>query len=104
MLGRYKVLVILFFVTLIRIYSVCSTYGCSGDAAGRGVGESAAKPDLLSSIRNSAGDHVRRYLPSPHSELLLGMLLGIDDLKKTPRFNDVLKLTGTIHVVVVSGY
>lgn len=55
-------------------------------------------------VREKFTRKVRSYFPSPHSELLLGMLLGIDDLKMIPRFNDVLKSTGTIHVVVVSGY
>jgi len=47
---------------------------------------------------------VRRSLPSPHSELLLGSTLGINDLSLVPRFNDVVVVTGTIHVIVVSGY
>ena len=42
--------------------------------------------------------------PSPHSELFLGTTLGIDQLKTVPTFNDMLRHTGTIHVVVVSGF
>lgn len=65
-----------------------------------GVGLCAA----CTSFRNAAVTKVYAYLPSPHAEFLLGTTLGIDRLNLTPRFNDVLKTTGTIHVVVVSGY
>jgi competence protein ComEC len=58
----------------------------------------------ISNIRTKVSETVRKYLPSPNSELLLGTTLGIDELYQTPRFNDVLISTGTIHVVVVSGY
>lgn len=59
---------------------------------------------LLDCIRAKSVSTARKYLPSPHSELLLGMVLGIDNLKKVPIFNEMLRDTGTIHVVVVSGY
>ncbi len=56
------------------------------------------------SIKKYSINLIRKTFPSPHSELLLGMTIGFDDLKSTPTFNDVLKTTGTIHVVVVSGF
>lgn len=62
------------------------------------------EPKILLTIREKASNIVRLHFPSPHSELLLGMLLGVDDLKKIPKFNNGLKKTGTIHVVVVSGF
>lgn len=46
----------------------------------------------------------REYFPSPHSELLVGMVIGADELSKVPNFKEALKTTGTIHVVVVSGF
>ena len=49
-------------------------------------------------------DNVHRDLPSPHSELLLGMVVGVDDFDKLPIFSEMLRKTGTVHVVVVSGY
>ncbi len=75
-------------------------YMKSGDTSSLGWGIGG----ILSTIRNIATRNVRKFLPSPHSELLLGLTFGIDDLSKVPRFNDVLRSTGTIHVVVVSGY
>jgi competence protein ComEC len=60
--------------------------------------------NIISSFRLRAIRNVRKYVPSPHSELLLGVLIGINDLKSVPRFNDVVRTTGTIHVIVVSGY
>jgi competence protein ComEC len=47
---------------------------------------------------------VAQALPSPHSQLLLGMTLGIDDMSSVKKFKDTLISTGTIHVVVVSGF
>ncbi len=47
---------------------------------------------------------IHSFLPSPHSELCLGMSLGVDLFHKLPQFKDALIVTGTIHVVVVSGY
>lgn len=59
---------------------------------------------IILSIRNKSTELSRTYLPSPHSELLLGMTIGLDELSKTPQFKDALRNTGTIHVVVVSGF
>ena len=56
------------------------------------------------SVQAFIASQVRKVFPSPHSELLLGLTIGLNDLKKVSRFNDVLLATGTIHVVVVSGY
>ncbi|MBN1162563.1 ComEC/Rec2 family competence protein [Patescibacteria group bacterium] len=46
----------------------------------------------------------RKSLPSPHSELVLGMVVGADEFSKVPRFKRALKDAGLIHVVVVSGF
>ncbi len=46
----------------------------------------------------------RRYFPSPHSEVLAGTVLGLNKLSTSPTFNDILLRSGTIHVVVVSGF
>jgi len=59
---------------------------------------------FLEKIRNKAIQRARKYFPSPASELLLGMTIGVDHFKKLPQFKDMLLKTGTIHVVVVSGY
>lgn len=60
--------------------------------------------NIVIEYRNRSADSIRSILPSPHSELILGTVLGINDIKMNPTFNDVLVSTGTIHVVVVSGY
>lgn len=57
----------------------------------------------LYSVNQSACAVIRKNFPEPHASLLLGILLGVkSDLP--PEFNDRLVNTGTIHVVVVSGY
>ncbi len=60
--------------------------------------------EKLETFRMRTAARVRKDLPSPHSELLLGMTLGIDNLYEVPKFKKMLRDTGTIHVVVVSGY
>ena len=58
----------------------------------------------ISKFRERSINISRKYLPSPHSELLIGMVIGADELEKIPAFKEALKTTGTIHVVVVSGF
>lgn len=71
-----------------------------------GVGDRSSKNSFgfFSSLRTQIYSTYLRALPSPHSELLAGMVLGLDELKSVPTFNDILVETGTIHVVVVSGF
>lgn len=58
----------------------------------------------LDNFKVESEKRVRSVLPSPHSELLLGMVLGVDNLSKNYKFSENLKNTGTMHVVVVSGF
>lgn len=55
-------------------------------------------------FRSLASDKVQTVLPSPHSELVMGMVLGENRFKNVLKYNDVLKKVGLVHVVVVSGY
>lgn len=55
-------------------------------------------------IHKYSNNVVKKVLPSPHKELLLGMTIGDDGFSNLPTFNDMLRKTGTIHVVVVSGF
>ena len=59
---------------------------------------------IFDNIRSEVELSLLRAFPSPHSELLLGLTIGIDRLHKVPSFKQALIDTGTIHVVVVSGY
>lgn len=57
----------------------------------------------LAPIRNGLVYKAETLLPSPQSSLLVGMLLG--QQKQLPAsFKKNLRRTGTVHVVVVSGY
>jgi len=55
----------------------------------------------ISKIRNYLAGKVKVQLPSPYSDLILGMVLGIDSLPGVAKEN--LRNAGTIHAVVVSG-
>lgn len=59
---------------------------------------------IFQQIRQHSINTIEQNFPSPHSELLLGMTIGIDNLYLVPSFKQALKNTGTIHVVVVSGF
>jgi len=58
---------------------------------------------FLFTIRSNIDKKINKFLPEPQASLLSGVLLGID--KGLPDdFQEDLRTTGTIHVVVVSGY
>jgi len=103
-------LIYTFFVIalFIRAYAVCEkdllTCQGVGDAGWKGEKEQLIKSDRLDTFRAKTASLARKNLPSPHSELLLGMTVGIDKLYEVPKFKKMLRDTGTIHVVVVSGY
>ncbi|HSX39013.1 MAG TPA: ComEC/Rec2 family competence protein [Candidatus Saccharimonadales bacterium] len=96
---KYGAFILMFCFFILHFYVVCGR-----DVLICKAPDSPEATGIFASIRNSATKNIRKYIPSPHSELLLGMLLGIDDLKTIPRFSDMLRSTGTIHIVVVSGY
>ncbi len=58
----------------------------------------------LTHTRSFLSAEIAAVLPSPHSELLLGMAIGVDNFSKLPVFKDKLRACGVIHVVVVSGF
>ena len=108
MIRQYKVLLLMCVLVVFRVYACCYTSGikCSSDMLAKE--KSSVLPPFVNSffstIRSKSVETARIYLPSPHSELLLGMTVGVDELSKVPRFKQSLKDTGTIHVVVVSGF
>lgn len=59
---------------------------------------------VLNTIRQKIYLELQSYYPSPHVELLVGTVIGYNGLRNTPTFNDILIKSGTIHVVVVSGF
>ncbi|MDP1710496.1 MAG: ComEC/Rec2 family competence protein, partial [candidate division WWE3 bacterium] len=58
---------------------------------------------FLDSVREAIATTVREGLPEPQASLLLGMILGIKS-GFSPDFYEALRVTGTLHVVVVSGF
>lgn len=113
---RYMVLIFIAFLVFIRLMNVCGWSLSDLLTCEQPVNNASRAfvwlPDQLGDkldtytykFRETSAESVRKYVPSPHSELLLGLTLGINDISKVPTFNDVLLATGTIHVVVVSGY
>ena len=86
--------------------------GALSGASERIVGEAGFAPTSnvlitiqknLFNFRQTLVQQITTYLPSPEAELISGVLWGAKaSLPKT--FSDDLKRTGTIHLVVVSGY
>lgn len=102
----YSLVLFLGILTSLRLYSLCGTNfdSCLHPQLNDSNIAFGSFERIFVGIRSASAEQVRRYLPSPHSELLLGMLLGIDDLKEVPTFKEALLTTGTVHVVVVSGF
>ncbi len=98
----YGFLILLSLLAFYRIYTFC------GLSASHSVclepQYSSKEPDIFTGIRERFKNIVEESLPSPSSELLLGMTIGMDELAQLPLFKQALKTTGTIHVVVVSGF
>jgi len=98
---KYLLIVIVILAALLRAYYACYL---PGDFCRKEYGEEKREVGVFKSIRNSVIRAVDSNFPSPHSELLLGMLIGLDRLKNVPSFSHELKITSTVHVVVVSGF
>jgi len=93
---HYIPLILLFIVTLCRILVWAARYQTPAKTEFKQVEPSRIQQIII--------NRVEEALPSPHSELLLGMTIGIDNLGRVKRFKEFLVTTGTIHVVVVSGF
>src|SRR4030042_4467734 len=98
---KYLPLMVIFAITVLRVTVFTSAINFSAVFSFLPVNYISSR---LSTIKNLSVNQARKYLPSPHSELLLGMVIGLDDLGKVTHFKDMLIATGTIHVLVVSGF
>lgn len=101
-------LIILGVASLIRINSYCGGSVLQCKKSSPDITTSQLQFPIIKSwahnLREKSVERTQKFLPSPHSELLLGMTVGIDLFAKLPQFQEMLLRTGTIHVVVVSGY
>jgi competence protein ComEC len=59
--------------------------------------------EILGSLRELISQAVRQSLPEPQASLLLGMILGVRSGFPSD-FYEALRVTGTLHIVVVSGF
>lgn len=57
----------------------------------------------ISDLRNNISHKVKTQFHEPHASLLLGILIGTRE-EFTEEFNDSLQITGTNHIIAVSGY
>lgn len=104
----YLPLLILGFITSIRVYLNCFKGVVSKQCIEPNYSIFTDKEkfpgNYFVKFKENSIELYRKYFPSPHSELLVGMVIGADELGKVPKFKEALKTTGTIHVVVVSGF
>jgi len=106
-LKYYLPLLLIIIVACLRVYFNCMGSvkdACLEKRESIFSDESKFPGKQISKFRERSINISRKYLPSPHSELLIGMVIGADELEKIPAFKEALKTTGTIHVVVVSGF
>lgn len=95
-------LLVLVLVTSARVYAeIDRTKPFSGKYVPQSQTTSSA---FITKLRENVTSRVQRVLPSPHSELLLGMTIGVNLLNNVPKFRDATVETGTVHVLVVSGF
>lgn len=57
---------------------------------------------LINHLRDQIAANITLLIPSPEADLILGCVLGINNFD--PDFYNQLKVTGLVHVAVVSGY
>ncbi len=57
----------------------------------------------LYGLRERAGDAIQKLLPEPQAALLRGILLG-DDSGLPTALDDAFRLTGTSHIIAISGF
>ena len=105
----YFPLLLIMIVAIVRVYFSClgNNYlynACLEPKEGVFNNIERFPGKYIHSFRQYSISAVRAVFPSPHSELLLGMVIGVDELGKFSKFKEALKTTGTIHVVVVSGF
>lgn len=101
-LKYYWFVVFLILIFYFRLDFTCFTKECSIEDSEKAA--AIINHPVFTYIRDRCSYFATKYFPSPHSELLLGMTVGIDRLSDVPTFKQALKNTGTIHVVVVSGF
>lgn len=97
MINRFSLLIV--FLLLIFLLRVQSIGGLDPKFRDLELEEYTAS---LDSVRNFLSQEVKYLLPEPQASLLSGMVLGLkEDLPSD--FKKALRVTSTIHVVVVSG-
>jgi len=100
----YFPLLVLFVASILRVYLFCSNKGLIAQCNSQSKTEESPILAIFSKVRSSSIDMVYKIFPSPHAELLLGMVIGVDRIGDIPSFESALKRSGTTHVVVVSGF
>jgi competence protein ComEC len=79
-------------------------YLCEGVHDLEIVGDTRSSLDQISlNLRQQITQLIRKRFPEPHAALLLGMLIGTKE-EFSPEFATALKLTGTNHIIAVSGF
>lgn len=100
-LKYYWFLIFLILIIFYRLDISCLHKDCQLEESRE---NSLVNLSIFNFLRARSISIIDRSFPSPYSELLLGMTIGIDKLVNVPNFKNALKKTGTIHVVVVSGF
>lgn len=88
---------------IIRVEGFADAEGFVSFPTIKKIDESRSLLSGLSDFRGRIEERINKFLPEPQASLMSGILLGFEGgLSKD--FEEALRNTGTIHVVVVSGY
>ena len=85
----------------IEVVGEFDSQGRMFDGQVRKIGHSQGLGSYSALLRNKIFQNMVSLLPSREATLVVGTVLGVDDIDR--QFRDQLTKTGTIHVVVVSG-
>ncbi len=108
-----RFLIFLVFLYIVRLALFCSIsdhwsldeiFTCVAVAQDTFVLSEMSNSNNFQSLRRDMSFKVRDYLPPENSALVLGLVLGINELYYLSDFRELLISTGTIHVVVASGF
>lgn len=102
---KYWVSVLLTLIFLARLHNVCPDISfCAALGNQNNQIEEVSETPFLNKARINSEALVQRKFRPYQAALVLGLVLGINKLYYYPQFRSALINTGTIHVVVVSGF
>lgn len=102
---RLWIYIFLFVVFFVRLLASCSSFSACSQTKPQTLSiKKLPIYDQIKYLQREISFDTRKYLSPENSVLTLGMVVGLNELYYFPKLQHALRDTGTIHVVVVSGF